>query len=101
VSSLTVQLLTQARVEALSIIVRRLVTDAVLSTPDPKRALKRLRSAGEAIADDANYAREAEALTSRKRPITTGAALMRLVGDIEDDVRFELGEPADGRRRVK
>jgi hypothetical protein len=91
-SSLTQQLILQAKVEALELLVRRLIVDQVVRCNDPRRALDRLKRAADDLGDDADHERQTRLLASGKRAITAADALKAIVIQIGVDAREELRE---------
>jgi hypothetical protein len=95
--SLTRILIAEARLEALSMMVRRIVVDEILKTPNPKRAMDKLRkaAAGE-VGHACDQRRQDALLESGRRAFGVAEALVALVGEIGRDVNAELnGEPEE------
>jgi hypothetical protein len=90
--SLTQTLQLSSKVEALELLVRRLVTDVVLKQADPAKALRSLRSVAEELGEDYDQRRQAKLLKSGKRAMTTSTALLAIIDEISRDVREEAME---------
>ena len=93
--SLTRTLIVEAKLEALSLLVRRIIVDQVLRQADPVKALRSLRAAANELGDDADQGRQRDLMASGKRAVTTAEALRAIVNEIARDVREEV---ADGQR---
>ena len=80
----------QSEVNALRLLVKRLVTDAVLKCDDPAKAIRCLREVVEEIGSDYDDRRQRALMKSSQRPLTTAQSLRTLVTEIAADMREEM-----------
>ena len=90
--SLTRVLIVEAKLEALSLLVRRIIVDQVLRQAHPVKALRSLRAAADELGDNADHGRQQALMASNKRAVTAAEALSSLVDEIGRDVREEVIE---------